>query len=304
MGSIDSHIAAVLGGQAYQAAQNASSPQAQAASPVPTAREVPAESLPNSQQDRVSLSGTTPPPQQQQGAPRNGTVRPAAFTLLAQDITFPPGQSTADVFTTSTFPAAATPAGQNSVSGVVATSASNSGSANVIATSGARTAAGAESPVATAAATATASPAGASGTAPAEQTLQQLVRELQQLGIDPQSLSLISRGGMLNWINNPAALRQIVQNVRSAANPSQQTAAIGAAKPEQNTASSGSQPAGSADTNALNQRAATAQQNATAVMQFQKLQSSLAPRGIHEASPAASSGGATMLHGQLLSVSA
>src|ERR1700675_2150292 len=90
MGSIDSHIAAVLGGQAYQAAQNASSPQPQAASPVPPAREVPAESLPNSQQDRVSLSGTTPPPQQQQGAPRNGPVGPAAFTRLAQVLTLPP----------------------------------------------------------------------------------------------------------------------------------------------------------------------------------------------------------------------
>jgi hypothetical protein len=109
---------------------------------------------------------------------------------------------------------------------------------------------------------------------------------------------------MLNGINDPAALRQIVQNVRSAANPSQQTAAVGVAKPEQNTASSSSQPAGSANTNAVNQSAAIAQQNATAVMQFQKLQNSLAPRGIHEASPDASSGGTTTLQGQLLNVSA
>jgi len=109
---------------------------------------------------------------------------------------------------------------------------------------------------------------------------------------------------MLNWINDAAALRQIVQNVRSAANPSPPTAAVGVAKPEQNTASSSSQPASSTNTNALNQSAATAQQNAAAVMQLQKLQNSLAPRGIHEASPAASSGGTTTLLGQLLNVSA
>jgi hypothetical protein len=109
---------------------------------------------------------------------------------------------------------------------------------------------------------------------------------------------------MLNWINDPAALRQIVQNVRSAANPPQQSAAVGVAKPEQNTASSSSQPASRTNTNALNQSAATAEQNATAVMQFQKLQNSLAPRGIHEASPAASSDGTTTLQGQLLNVSA
>jgi len=73
----------------------------------------------------------------------------------------------------------------------------------VIATSGVQTANGGQSPVATAAANAaaTAYPTGVASAAPAEQTLQQLDQELQQLGVDPQSLSLISRGGMLNWIN-------------------------------------------------------------------------------------------------------
>jgi hypothetical protein len=305
MGSIDSHIAAVLGGQAYQTAENASSPPAQPANAAPPASAIPVVSVFNSQQDRVSLSGTIPPPQQQQSAPLNGTARPAAFALLPQEITFPPGQSTADVFTTSTFPAASTPAGPNSVSDVVTPSTSNSAAANAIETSALQTAVGTESPVAAVAANAaaTASPASASNTAPAQQTLQQLDRALQQLGIDPQSLSLISRGGMLNWINDPAALRQIVQNVRSAANPLQQTAAVGAAKPEQNTLSSSSQPADSTNTNALNQSAATAQQNAAAMMQFQKLQNSLAPRGVHEASPAANPSATPTPQGQLLNVS-
>jgi hypothetical protein len=204
MGSIDFHIATLPGGQAYPAAEDASSSQAQPARPVLPASEAPAVFPPGSQQDRVSLSGTLPPQPRQLETQSNGNVQPAAFTPLAQEITFPPGQSTADVFTTSTFPPAATEAGQNSVSGVATTSASKSGSANAIATFSARTGE-AKSPGAAAAANAavSASPTGVSSTAPARQTLQQLDRELQRLGIDPQSLSLISRDGMLNSINEP-----------------------------------------------------------------------------------------------------
>src|SRR5271170_8395916 len=167
----------------------------------------------------------------------------------------------------------------------------------------AQTTAGTQSPVATALAhadaTATVTTASASSTAPAQQTLQQLDRVLQQLGIDPQTLSLMSREGMLNWVNDPAALRQIVQNVQAAASTSQQNGAVGAANPtrsaaqasvasanqnqiqsqtlsqpqaaaqETNSASGSTSTASSANTNALDQSAATAQQNATAVMQFQ-----------------------------------
>jgi len=224
--------------------------------------------------------------------------------LLAQEITFPPGQSAADVFSTSTFPPAATPAGPNSASVVATISTSSSGSANVIATSGAQAVNGGQSPVATAAenAAATASPTGVASAAPAEQTLQQLDQELQQLGIDPQSLSLISRGGMLNWINDPAALRQIVQNVRSEANPQPQAAVIAVAKPEQNTASSGPQPAAGVNTNVVNQSAATAQQ--AAAMQLQKLEESLAARGIQQVLPPANQSGTATQQGKLLNVSA
>jgi len=306
MGSIEVHVAALLGGQPSPAG-NASIPQAKYAIPVIPASKAPDVFPPASQQDRVSLSGTLPPPQKQEATPPNGNAPSAAFTLLGQEITFPPGQSTADVFATSTFPPATTPAGPNGATGVATVSASNYGPANVIATSAAQSTAGNQSPVATAAANAaaTASPTGVSSAAPAEQTLQQLDQALQQLGIDPQSLSLISRGGMLNWINDPAALRQIVQNVRSAANSSQPTAAPGVAKPEQNTASSSSsQPADSANANALNQGTATEQQNAAAVTQFQKLQDSLAPRGISQASSATSTGSAAMPQGQLLNVTA
>jgi hypothetical protein len=295
MGSIAIHIAALLDGQP-SLAENASIPQAGAASPALAVGEVPFVFPPDSQQDRVSLSGTLPSGQQPQAAPPSGNAQAAALAPLARQITFPAGQSTPDVFITSTFPAAATPAGPNSASAATATSLSSPDIASVTATSGAQTAA--------ANAAATASPTSASSTAPAEQTLQQLDQKLQQLGIDPQSLSLISRGGMLNWINDPAALRQIVQNVRSAENSSQPTAAAGVAKPEQNAASSSAQPANSANTNAVNQSSATEGPNAAAVTQFQELQDSLAPRGIRQASPATTLVSTAPPQGQLLNVSA
>ena len=139
MGSNDLHIAALVGGQP-SLAENASIPQAKPVSPVLPASEAPAVFPSDSQQDRVSLSGTLPP-QRQQGALASGNTQLAAFTLLAQQITFSPGQSTADVFTSSTFPAAATLAGQNSASGVVTTSASSSDAASASATSAPKSAA-------------------------------------------------------------------------------------------------------------------------------------------------------------------
>jgi hypothetical protein len=195
----------------------------------------------------------------------------------------------------------------------------------------AQSTAGTQSPDATAIANASAE--NGPDAAPAQQTLQQLDRVLQQLGIDPQSLSLISREGMLSWVNDPAALRQIVQDVQ-AANKSQQDAAAGAANPTHsaaqlsigsgyqspnqpkaqnqpevsaqgaNQASASSPAVASTNTNALNQSAATAQQNATAVMQFQKLQDSLAPSGAQDTQTAPNSGGTTTAQGQLLNVSA
>src|SRR5271170_4645530 len=264
MGSNDLQIAALHTGSAAIAAENAHVPQTQAASPVLPARGVSA--------------AATPP-----------TIQISAPAVAAA----PPAQTTA----------------------------------------------GTQSPVATALAhadaTATATTASASSTAPAQQTLQQLDRVLQQLGIDPQTLSLISREGMLNWVNDPAALRQIVQNVQAAANSSQQNAAVGAANPTRSTAqlaiaganqnqnqppqtqdqpqalaqetnpvSGGIQTASSANTDALDQSAATAQQNATAVLQFQKLQASLAPSGSAETQSAAIPSGTTTAQGQLLNVSA
>jgi hypothetical protein len=319
MGSLDYQIAALQDGSAANAAGNGYVPTAPAASPVLAAREVPTALLPKTDQDSVSLSGTPPPQPQLQNVPSRGSAQPAAFALLAQTTTFPPSQNSSAAFATSGFPPAAPATLQSNAPAVAATPS---------------TPAGGSSPVAIASANATLAPANASTTAPAQQTLQQLDRVLQQLGIDPQSLSLISREGMLSWVNDPAALRQIVQNVQAAANSSQQNAAVGATNPtlsaaqlavtgvnqtqiqpqtqnqpqasvrEASTASDDSQSGSSANTNALGQSAATAQQNATAVMQIQKLQDLLAPGGTPETQSAANSVGTTTAPGQYLNVSA
>ncbi len=299
MGSIDFQIAALHGGSANQAAENAHVPPAPLAIPVLPARGVREAPPVRTEQDTVSLSGT-PLPQWQQTSASRGNARPATFALLSQATTFPPSQSSAAAVTTSAGPPPTMQAaGQNSVPAVAATPVAQS-------------VAGTQSTVAAATANAagTTSPASAANTAPARKTLQQPDRLLQQLGIDPQTLSLISREGMLNWVNDPAALRQIVQDVQAAASSSQQKASVGAASPgakhgaaldRQRQSESG--PAANAKSNA-SPSAATAQQNATAVMQFKKLQDSLAPSGASETRPAASSGGTATRQGQLLNVSA
>ena len=314
MGSINLQIAALHNDSAANAPENPHAPQALAPSPVLPARGVSTAPPPTPVQDTVSLSGTLLPQQRQQNAPSAGNAQPATFTLLTQTTTFPASQNDA----------AATPPTIQSNAPTVAVAAPAQAPA-------------AQSPVAKApaSANATATAVTASSAAPAQQTLQQLDRVLQQLGIDPQTLSLISREGMLNWVNDPAALRQIVQNVQAAANSSQQNAAVGSTNPaqtaaqlaiasanqnqiqspqtqnqpqaaarESNPVSASSAAASNNNTNALDQSAATAQQNATAVAQFQKLQDSLAPSGTTEAQPAATSSGTTTPYGQFLNVSA
>lgn len=316
MGSIDFQITALHDGSAANAAENARVPQAHAASPVLPARGISAAPAPNAVRDTVSLSRALLPKQRQQNASSAGNAQPATLALLAQTTTFPPSQNAAT---------AATPSTNQSNASAVTTSAS------------AQTTAATQSPVATATAhpDATATAASASSAASAQQTLQQLDRVLQQLGIDPQTLSLISREGMLNWVNDPAALRQIVQNVQAAANSSQQNAAVGSANPAQHTAqvaiasanenqiqspqtqnepqvseqetnpASGSPSAASgANTDALDQSAATAQQKAAAVMQFQKLQDSLAPSSSTETQPGTIPSGTTTPRGKVLNISA
>lgn len=294
MGSIDFQIAALQGGSATPPVESPFAQDAQPASQIPRASKVSAASVPSASQDTVSLSGTFPPPQRQQNAPPGPSTQPAAFTLLAHEFTFPPAQTVA-----------------------------------------AQTAVGSQSPVVTSTATAgaNASAASALNVGPPQQTLQQLDQVLQRLGIDPQSLSLISREGMLNWVNDPAALRQIVHTLQSTANNSPLNAAASAASPAQTAAplsatsanqtqvqsqtpnssqasaqeaiaDSSAPPASTVNTNVVNQSAATAQQNVIAAQQFQQLQISLAPSPAADAPSASSTNDSTPPQGQLLNVSA
>jgi hypothetical protein len=316
MSSIDFLIAVFHNGSAANAAENVQVPQTQAASPVLPARGSSAAPAPKPEQDTVSLSGTRPP-QQPQSASSRGYAQLGTFTLLARTTTFPPSQNSATS-------AAPSPTYQSNAPAEATTAY-------------AQTIAVTQSPVTTASAnaneTAAATTANASSAAPAQQTLQQLDRVLQQLGIDPETLSLISREGMLDWVNDPAALRQIVQNVQAATNSSRQNAAVGSPNSARSTAqlaiasanqnqiqspqtqnqmpaeetrqvSGSSSVARSAITNALDQNAATAQQNATTVMRFQKLQDSLAPSGLAETQPVTVPSGTTTSQGQFLNVSA
>jgi hypothetical protein len=316
---IDLQIAALHTNSAANAAEKAHVPQTQAPSPVLPARGISATPAAKAMQDTVSLCGTPLPQQRQQYAPATGNAQPATFTLLAQTTTVR--------------------ASQNDAAATAPTIQSNAPTVAVAAPAQTPASAATQSPVAKAptGADATAAVVSASSSAPTQQTLQQLDRVLQQLGIDPQTLSLISREGMLNWVNDPAALRQIVQNVQAAVNRSQQNAAVGSANPAQSTAqlaiasasanqnqiqsqqtqnqpqaalqeansvSGSSAAASSNNTDALDRSAATAQQNATAVAQFQKLQDSVVPGGTTETQPAATSSGTTTPQGQFLNVSA
>jgi hypothetical protein len=69
-----------------------------------------------------------------------------------------------------------------------------------------------------------AAPAGGNGNTP-QQQLAHLDQTLQQLGIDPQSISLFNRMGMLLYANDPAALRVMVQEIQNGAQGAQSTPA-------------------------------------------------------------------------------
>jgi hypothetical protein len=50
-----------------------------------------------------------------------------------------------------------------------------------------------------------------------QQKLAQLDQMLQEIGIDPQKISLFNRIAMLQWANNPVALKNFAQSLRTAA---------------------------------------------------------------------------------------
>ena len=162
-------------------------------------------------QDTVTLTGTFPPAQ---------PVQQAAFIQLQEFALFA-AQANAPALTNNGGNAAAQPAApanaqfvaenfaDANVQFVQAAPAGQSANtqANAAANNGAQ--ANAQAAAATGAA-----PATDLGTTP-QQELQQLDSTLQDLGINPQSISLFNRLGLLLYANDPAALQNLVQTLQT-----------------------------------------------------------------------------------------
>lgn len=234
---------------------------------VPPASQAPAAPSDATQQDTVTLSGKAPATGSQTAS--QTFVPAAAFTLLAQEFTFPPNDSEnganapASANANSTAPSAdQTGVAQEPPPAPILTQGSVNANAVAVATNTAQPTT--TSNPANAAAN---SAAGASATAAPEETLQQLDQELQRLGINPQEISLMNRMSLLLWVNDPEALRQFVQGMQPTAINSESTLA---ANP-QNAQTNASQAGASAGGNAAQNVGGTANQPAAALSQTQNL---------------------------------
>lgn len=67
-----------------------------------------------------------------------------------------------------------------------------------------------------------------------EQQLQQLDQALQQLGVDPQSISLFNQLALLAYANDPAVLQQFVQQLQKSTQQILQQGSLGAQTANQN----------------------------------------------------------------------
>jgi hypothetical protein len=147
------------------------------------------------QGDTVTISATFPPPQATQ---QPATIRLEQFSVFLTQSQTQPGQ---------TSQATATPASANIPGSPQATASTAQGTTQAAPA----TAAGVPATIdpASAAANDSATQSGASSTP--QQELTQLDQTLQQLGINPQSISLFNRLSLLLYANDPAALEQLIQ---------------------------------------------------------------------------------------------
>jgi hypothetical protein len=76
------------------------------------------------------------------------------------------------------------------------------------------------------------------GATRSQQELQQLDQTLQQLGINPQSISLFNRLALLLYANDPAALQQFVQQLQQGAQEVGEGNALASTPASQNAAQS------------------------------------------------------------------
>jgi hypothetical protein len=196
---------------------------------VPPASQAPAAPSDATRQDTVTLSGTAPTARSQPTA--QNFVTTAAFRLLAHEYTFPPNDSgngastdgAANSYATGA-PAEQTTVAQEPPPAPILTQASiNATAVAVAAAAGQPAAAGNPASGATTAANSAAFEGANAGTP--KETIQQLDKELQQLGINPQDISLLNRMALLLWVNDPEALRQFVQGLQPSAGTPETTAA-------------------------------------------------------------------------------
>jgi hypothetical protein len=236
---------------------------------VPPASEAPAAPSDATQQDTVTLSGKAAATRSQTAS--QNFVPAAAFTLLAQEFTYPPNDSEngANAPTTANSNSAAPTADRTGVAqepppAPILTQGSVNTNAVAVAANTAQPATGTNP--ANAAANSANSAAGTSAIAP-EETLQQLDQELQRLGINPQEISLMNRMSLLLWVNDPEALRQFVQGMQPMAINSKTNPAANTQDAQTNAAQVGTGASGNANQNA----GGTAIQSATVQNQTQNL---------------------------------
>jgi hypothetical protein len=196
---------------------------------IPPATQASAGPSDATQQDTVTLSGSTPATRSPIAS--QNFVPAAAFTLLAHEFTFPPNDSEngAGLSESTNSNSAGAPAHQTTVAqeqspAPALTQGSVNATAVAVAANAAQPAPGINPANAAANSPSSAAETSASVMAP-EETLQQLDQELQRLGINPQDISLMNRMSLLLWVNDPVALRQFVQGMQ----PSALTAAANAA---------------------------------------------------------------------------
>ena len=151
-----------------------------------------------------------------------------------------------------------------------------------------------QDPAAAALATGNAANAGGAGQT-SEQELQQLDQTLQQLGINPQSISLFNRLALLLYANDPAALQQFVQQLQNGAQEVGQGTGTTAATsqtqpPAQNPAPAQNQTAGSGQAGASSQPATSGPPAPPSriFVQFEELQITFATAGQTQSSSASS----------------
>jgi hypothetical protein len=145
-----------------------------------------------------------------------------------------------------------------------------------------------------------------------KETLQQVDQALEEIGINPQDVSIADRTALLVWINDPAAIQQFAQVTQpSSGQPQLNTAAntpntadegVPTSVTAASQSSGASQPAGLSNTSSAPPAGST-QNRSTALAQLQELQTSLGAQAGQDPQSALPSSNDSLMQGQQLNVS-